>query len=322
MASISNFIRVIAEYLCPKERRKDETEDEQQLLALVQSAARGLAEGQNLNDLNRTIQELAPRVDRVPNDSSLKDRMNRALMEFYEQRECLSTHVRRRDARPIVDEKKFEPEDLAPELIVSELNQYRGGGAVSTCTSCAAAFCAHLKAGHPLSVALIDRSIDRGRRAHEQAAAIVAKRIRNPNLNAQQVIQHGDLGLREIGKAITGRPYLYRDRSVVSHYQEKIIPALRDKGRQRDGLTCAIFTHAPYSAAIARQIVHGTEQFIFFDSHGDEQTRTGAYIRTFNDSETLCRFLADKYGYDDEFPDVDVDNFGQDNPNCYELVFV
>ncbi len=224
-------------------------------------------------------------------------------------------------SRSAVHSGRNQPDLPRDGIIISRMNQYQAGGQnMSLCSSCAVAFLAGLKQQASLQDAM-EKSIPVGRAAHE-AATKATKSPVNTNFNAQQIIQHGRLGLRELGKSVTGRPTSLRN--VSRHYRDTLIPALLDKARVRNGLTLAIFTKVPLSSAIAcRHLPGGKHQFFFFDSHGEIATNNLAFVRTFNRAEGLCDYLANRYGFDAEFPNVDFDlDSGQDNPNNYELTFV
>jgi hypothetical protein len=205
-----------------------------------------------------------------------------------------------------------------PNLVVSAMNQYQAskGGDASLCTSCAAAFLRLLKEGRPLTATTVDESLEKGQEAHS-AAAKKLHRGANANLNAKDVIVHGGLGLQEKGRSISNRPT--KANLVSQHYQQVLVPALQDQNRRTGALTTAILTKAPYSLAVA----HRNGQFIVFDSHGESATNNRAFIRSFNDPKTFCDYLANRFGFDAEFGDIDYDvETGRDNPNCYELTFV
>lgn len=220
------------------------------------------------------------------------------------------------------EEKKISSHPLRNqaerELIISDINQYRGAGDVSICTPCAAAFLKVLSENRePLTGDRIKDAIEMGREAYGKVSTKLP-RGRNANYAAGEVIENGELNLTRI-QSISRRPQTAR--AQKDHYMNTIIPELTNRANRRENVTCAILTKAPYSSAIAYR--HTERDFIYFDSHGEEATNNKAFIRIFKNPDALCEYLTTKYGFDREFPDVDYDiESGQDNPNLYELTLI
>lgn len=206
------------------------------------------------------------------------------------------------------------------DLIIANINQYRGANTVSTCTSCAAAFLKILtEEERPLDETLIRDAIQQGQRAHETVSRALP---RGPNANyaAGEVIERGNLNLRKINKnTISMRPTSRQ--TQTQHYLQNIISPLTNVQNQRSGYTLAILTKAPYSSSVAYR--QRTKDYVYFDSHGEPATNNQALIRIFKTPEALCNYLTQKFGFFEDFPDVDYDlETDQDNPNLYELTIV
>lgn len=211
------------------------------------------------------------------------------------------------------DEQKHSPLEL--DLIVANTNQYqnRGKSDPSICTSCAAAFIQCVIDGNSLTPETIQKSIELGRKTHNQAAPQV-KRGANVNLATDEVLKRGGLSLRKV-RSISGRPESADSQSA--HYQ-RLLTQLQGRGTD----VYAIVIKTPYSSAIIYR--HEKNDFVYFDSHGESEIGNRAFVRIFKTSKAISDYLTKKYRFDAVFNndfDFDIDT-GQDNPNLYELTLV
>ncbi len=284
-----------------------------------------LAQIRSLNSIsNPNLRLQAYRRITVPNGlpREVQEEINEIFAQTIQEQEVVAASLA--PARVNRPEEKKAPEmslaqRYASRAVYASMNQFSNRQAVSSCTACAAAFLQHVGVQQdPLSQPTIEASIRAGQTAHRQIAGDA-----NINLDAMAVLEPLGLQERELGDAAGSCPKIHARQDSPEMYQaleqdylKNLIPALQQRARQ-EGMSRAIFTHQPYSAALVCRHKRGNFEYIFFDSHGEAPSNR-AFAARFDTAANICKYLAHRYGYDTQ----SIDTPEYMNPNAYIALFV